>query len=102
MTRDEAAATIRDFAASGELGSRTARDLSRAVDVLEQLPELMGAKAAAEVLGTTAGNLKRWTTLPEPLYSPDHPDRRRRVATGSLYDAEQIRALARSRAAAAR
>lgn len=77
-----------------ELGaSAIAAVLSRAVE----LPQLMGTTEAAKTLGTTTSSLPKWTTLPEPLYSRDHPDRRRRIRAGSLWDADAIRALARSR-----
>lgn len=49
---------------------------------------LMGAREAAEALGTTPANLARWATLPDPVAE---------LACGRIYLAGEIRALARSR-----
>lgn len=74
-------------------------DDEAALDLLllaTSLPELMSASAVAETLGTQSSNLGRWPSLPEPLYSPDHPDPRRRTKA-RLWDADAIRELAAER-----
>jgi hypothetical protein len=66
----------------------------------DSLPELMGTKEASAELGTTTSNLGKIAGLPEPLYGPKHPNPRRRISAGSLYDAAAIRELAEARRSA--
>lgn len=87
----------------GNLVAMNGGEGDEALDVVKDattLPQLMGTTEAAKTLGTTTSSLPKWTTLPEPLYSRDHPNRRRRIRAGSLWDADAIRALARKRRAA--
>lgn len=78
---------------------REPEDLVRESLAAAGLPELWGATQAAEVLGVATGNLGKVAGMPEPLYSPDHEDPRRRTSKGAgkLYAAEAIRALAARR-----
>ena len=49
----------------------------------------MGATEVAAELGTTTSSLPKWTGLPEPLYSRNHPDPRCRLKAGSFRDADE-------------
>lgn len=64
-----------------------------ALDIIRaavKLPELVGNRAAAEILGVESGNLHKQANLPEPLY---------RLPAGQFYDADEIRDLAARSAA---
>lgn len=76
---------------------RTAADAALDGESTATLPELMGVKQAAAELGVATGNLGKVAGLPDPLYAPDHPNPRRRIAAGKLYAAEAIRELAARR-----
>lgn len=69
------------------------REARAARDAPGARPVLMGPTEVAAELLTTTSNLPKFK-LPEPLYSPDHPDERYRLSKGRLYDAGEIRALA--------
>ncbi len=58
-------------------------------DHRDAVPELMGAKEAAAALGVKVPNLRRTSGVPEPVQE---------LASGPLWVAAQIRALARERA----
>jgi hypothetical protein len=89
LTRDEAIRVLRGQQEALERrGYDDAKDVAKAIDTLAKLPELWGAKRVADELGTTAGNLGRWASLPAPLYD---------LPTGKLYDAAEIRRVARER-----
>lgn len=89
MTRDEAAQAIETVldTCGTDPDARRARE---ALQLLARLPELMGANDVARELGTTSSNLGRWVSLPAPLYT---------LRAGRFWDADAIRALARSRSA---
>lgn len=57
---------------------------------VRELPELMGAYEACQELGVASGNLRKVAGLPEPVAQ---------VKATALWLAEDIRALARKRAA---
>lgn len=64
------------------------------------LPELVGSTDTAKIYGVESSNLGRVSGLPDPLYGPGlEPPRY--VRAGNLYDADEVRAHAASRKAAA-
>lgn len=76
----------------GNLVADTGGEGDDALDVVKdavRLPELMGTAAVAMELGTTTANLRRWASLPAPLYD---------LPAGKFYDADAIREFARARA----
>lgn len=62
-------------------------------------PELWGVTEVAAELGTTTSNVGKFRGLPEPLYSPDHPNPRYRLKAGRLWDAAEVRTYADDRRA---
>lgn len=73
---------------------------ARAALVAAGLPELVGSTDTAKIYGVESSNLSRVSGLPEPLYGPGlEPPRY--VRAGNLYDADEVRAHAASRKAAA-
>ncbi len=64
------------------------------------LPELVGSTDTAKIYGVESSNLSRVSGLPDPLYGPSL-DPPRYVRAGNLYDADEVRAHAASRKAAA-
>lgn len=74
-------------------GVRSRAAMMEAIGVLvaaSRLPRLMGATEVAAALGTTTSSLPKWTGLPEPLYSRNHPDPRCRLKAGSFRDADEV------------
>lgn len=83
-----AAVVLDEVHAIGPEGTVTAGRMLAAAG----LPELVGSTDTAKLLGVESSNLSRVSGLPEPLYT---------LRGGRLYDADEIRALAASRRAAA-
>ena len=77
-----------------------ARSLTRNMLTAAGLPELVGSTDTAKIYGVESSNLSRVSGLPDPLYGPGlEPPRY--VRAGNLYDADEVRAHAASRKAAA-